>query len=131
MLSHKLNFVVAQNALFHFFKSQYWSPAEIALLNDFFLTHHSDNINKLKLRLISEENNDCLVAAFLADSPSHIQVFLRQRYSLNYSFVKIGFNLHVHPNALQKWRDKSLTDISALLNFRLLPDDIFSRNFFS
>ena len=128
MLSNKLNFTVAHHALLHFFNSQYWSPNELTFLNDFFLTHHSDNIDKLKLRLISEENNDWLVAAFLADSPPHISNFLFQRYRLNFSFVKISFNLHAHSNALQKWRDKSLADISALLNFQLPPHDIFSHN---
>ena len=128
MLSNKLNFTVAHHALLHFFNSQYWSPTELALMNDFFLTHHSDNIDKLKLRLISEENNDWLVASFLADSPFHIRHFLFQRYRLDLSFVKISFNLHAHPNALQKWRDKSLADISALLNFQLSSHDIFSRN---
>lgn len=128
MLSNKLNFTVAHHALLHFFNSQYWSTTELNLLNDFFLTHHSDNIDKLKLRLISEENNDWLVAAFLADSSPLIRDFLFQRYHFNFSFVKISFNLHAHPNALQKWRDKSLTDISTLLNFQLPPHDIFSRN---
>lgn len=36
--------------------------------------------------------------------------------------------LHIHPNGLQRWRDKFLDEISALLNFELPDSDIFSRN---
>ena len=36
--------------------------------------------------------------------------------------------LHIHPNGLQRWRDKILTDIASLLEYKLPLSDIFSRN---
>ena len=54
--------------------------------------------------------------------------FVRRKYRLNWSFVKIGMDLHIHPNGLQRWRDKFLVEISSLLEYNLPPADIFSRN---
>ena len=36
--------------------------------------------------------------------------------------------LNVHPNGLQRWRDKFLQEIASLIDFELPADDIFSRN---
>ena len=36
--------------------------------------------------------------------------------------------LNVHPNSLQRWRDKYLTEIAAMLEYNLPTNDIFSRN---
>ena len=36
--------------------------------------------------------------------------------------------LHIHPNGLQRWRDKFLIEISSLLEYKLPKADIFSRN---
>lgn len=80
------------------------------------------------MRLLYEENNDFIVASVFADANDVERTFLLDRFAKKFSFVKIGMNLHLHPNALQRWRDKFLTEISALMNFDLPVDDIFSRN---
>jgi len=83
---------------------------------------------KLKIRFLWEENNDMLVGAVIADADHEEQIFLHEKYRLNWSFVKIGMELHIHPNGLQRWRDKFLAEIAALLEYNLPPADIFSRN---
>lgn len=80
------------------------------------------------MRLLFEENNDFIIASVFADANDEERTFLLDRFAKNFSFVKIGMILHLHPNALQRWRDKFLTEISALMNFDLPVDDIFSRN---
>ncbi len=122
----KLKFSLASDALFHFFNNQYWSSEEITFIRNF--SDDSDNAHKLKLRLLCEENNDIIVAAVLADSASDELTFLRDRYLKHFSFVKISMKLHIHPNGLQRWRDKILTDIASLLEYKLPMSDIFSRN---
>ena len=47
-----------------------------------------------------------LVGAVVADASDEEQIFLHDRYRLNLSFVNIGIKLSVHPNGLQRWRDK-------------------------
>ena len=37
-------------------------------------------------------------------------------------------NLHIHPNGLQRWRDKILSEIASLLEYKLPINDIFSIN---
>lgn len=124
----KLKFSLANDALIHFFHSQYWLPAELNFIRSLNFSNDSDNIRKLKLRLLYEENNDIIVAAVLADSHSDELIFLQDRYCRNFSFTKISMKLHVHPNGLQRWRDKILTDIASLLEYKLPLSDIFSRN---
>lgn len=124
----KLKFSLANDALIHFFHSQYWLPAELNFIRSLNFSNDSDNIRKLKLRLLCEENNDIIVAAVLADSHSDELIFLQDRYCRNFSFTKISMKLHVHPNGLQRWRDKILTDIASLLEYKLPLSDIFSRN---
>ena len=36
--------------------------------------------------------------------------------------------MHIHPNGLQRWRDKFLAEIASLLEYKLPTADIFSRN---
>lgn len=69
-----------------------------------------------------------IVAAVLADARPEEQTFLYGRYCRKLSFVNIGMKLHIHPNGLQRWRDKFLADIASLLEYKLPPTDIFSRN---
>ena len=69
-----------------------------------------------------------LVGAVIADADNEEQIFLHEKYRLNWSFVKIGMELHIHPNGLQRWWDKFLAEIAALLEYNLPPADIFSRN---
>ena len=124
----KLKFHLAKNALLHFYHNRYWTPEELAFLRDFFNANESDRIWKLKMRLLCEENNDMIVGAVVADASEEERIFLDGRYRLNLSFVKIGMELNIHPNGLQRWRDKFLADIADLLEYRLLTADIFSRN---
>ena len=124
----KLKFSLAHDALIHFFHNQYWTDDELDSIHNFFISHHSDNIRKLRLRLLSDDNNDMIVAAVLADSSSEQKIFLYDKYFRHFSFVKIGMKLHIHPNGLQRWRDKLLSDIASLLEYNLPLPDIFSRN---
>ena len=124
----KLKFALAGDALIHFFNYQYSSIEEINFTENFCQSCCSDNFRKLKLRVLCEENNDIIVAAVLADANPEEQTFLYGRYRRNLSFVNIGMNLHIHPNDLQRWRDKFLTDIASLLEYKLPLTDVFSRN---
>lgn len=124
----KLKFHLAKNALLHFYNNQYWTPDEANFLREFFKVNDSDGMWKLKMRLLCEENNDMIVGAVVADASEEERIFLNARYRLNLSFIKIGMDLNIHPNGLQRWRDKFLADIAALLEYRLPTADIFSRN---
>ena len=124
----KLKFFLANDALIHFFKNRYWSADELTFARSFCQIHNSTNIWNLKLRLLCEENNDMIVASVLADSSSEILSFLIDRYRRNLSFVQISHKLHVHKNGLQRWRDKILSDIASLIEYKLPLADIFSRN---
>lgn len=128
MTSCKLRFSLANDALLHFFHNEYWFAEEIDFLHDFCLQNFSDRFWKLKMRLLYEENNDMIVASVFADANIEERYFLVERFLRDSSFVKIGHDLHVHPNALQRWRDKFFKEISSLMNFDLPPEDIFSRN---
>lgn len=125
---HKLKFFLANNALIHFFSNEYWSADEVDFVHDFCFSSDSDNIRKLRLRLICEENNDIIVASVLADSSPDEFSFLKDRYFHHFSFTKISLKLHVHINGLQRWRDKFLADIASLMEYKLPASDIFSRN---
>lgn len=124
----KLNFYLAKDALVHFFNYNYWTSEELQSLQHFFSSSDSDRIWKLKLRCLCQENNDMIVAAVVADALPEEQIFLYDKFRLDYSFVKIGMELHIHPNGLQRWRDKFLLEISALMNYHLPVSSIFSRN---
>ena len=78
------------------------------------------------MRLICEENNDMIVAAVVADATEEERIFLTDKYLRGESFVTIGNKLNIHPNALQRWRDKFLAEIAKLLNFELPTSDLFS-----
>lgn len=125
---HKLKFFLANNALVHFFSNEYWSADEVDFVHDFCFSDNSDNIRKLRLRLLCEENNDIIVASVLADANSDEFSFLKDRYFHHFSFTKISLKLHIHINGLQRWRDKFLADIASLLEYKLPASDIFSRN---
>jgi hypothetical protein len=75
-----------------------------------------------------KENNDVIVSAVLADSTPEEQIFLYDKFSRADSFVKIGLKLNVHPNGLQRWRDKFLSKISMMIDYNLPVEDIFSRH---
>ena len=47
---------------------------------------------------------------------------------LSFSLANDALLHFLHPNALQRWRDKFLAEISALINSNLPDYDIFSRN---
>ena len=123
-----LKLLPAKQALVHFFQNDYWTNEEIDFLHSFCVRHDSDKIFKLKLRLLTLDNSDFIVAAVLADASSEEYKFLYDKYRLKHSFTKISLELHVHPNGLQRWRDKFLNEIAALLDFDLPINDIFSRN---
>lgn len=124
----QLKLFIAKNALLHFYRYQYWTTEEYNSLQHFCEKEDSDGIWKAKLRLLCEENNDVIVAAVLADLTPEEQIFLYEKFRLDYSFVKIGLKLNIHPNGLQRWRDKILSDIASLMNYKLPIEDIFSRN---
>ena len=124
----KLKFFLAKSALIHFYNNSYWTNDEIHILRNFFRNNDSERMWKLKMRLLCEENNDMLVGAVVADANAEEQIFLHKKYRLNWSFVKIGMELHIHPNGLQRWRDKFLAEIASLLEYNLPTTDIFSRN---
>ena len=126
--SPKLKFFLAKSALIHFYNNSYWASDEIYILRDFFGGNNSDRMWKLKMRLLYEENNDMMVGAVVADANAEEQIFLHEKYRLNWSFVKIGMHLHIHPNGLQRWRDKFLAEIASLLEYNLPIADIFSQN---
>lgn len=69
-----------------------------------------------------------MVAAVLADATSEEQIFLYDKFRRDDSFVKIGLKLNVHPNGLQRWRDKFLGKIAMMMDYNLPIEDIFSRN---
>lgn len=121
----KHNLYIAKQALIHFFHYNY--PTDEELLYDF-CGLDSFNILKLKYQLLRKENNDILVASVMAEATDEEHNFLYDKYFLQRSFISLGIKFHVHPNGLQKWRDKFLTDIASLLEFNLPKSDIFSRN---
>ena len=123
-----LKLLPAKQALVHFFQNDYWTKEEIDFLHSFCACHDSDKIFKLKLRLLTLDNSDFIVASVLADASPEEYKFLYKKYRLNHSFTKISLELHVHPNGLQRWRDKFLNEIASLLDFDLPINDIFSRN---
>ena len=92
-----LKLLPAKQALVHFFQNDYWTDEEIDFLHSFCACHDSDKIFKLKLRLLTLDNNDFIVAAALADASSEEFQFLYNKYRLNHSFTKISLELHVHP----------------------------------
>ena len=124
----KLRLALAKQALIHFFRNDYWTNDEIDVVKYFWTMNNSDNSLKWKTRLLAEENNDMLVAAVLADASPEEFVFLCDKYRHGNSFVQISMKLHVHPNGLQRWRDKILAQIASLLEYNLPIEDIFSRN---
>lgn len=124
----KIKFHLAKKALAHFYNNRYWEAEELEFLRDFFSANDSDRMWKLKMRLLCEENNDMIVGAVVADASEEERIFLHGRYRLNLSFVNIGMKLSVHPNGLQRWRDKFLAEIASLLEYKLPMTDIFSRN---
>ena len=76
----KLKFSLAHNTLVHFFSNNYWNADKIDFIHSFCQNHDSDNIWKLKSRLLCEENNDMIVAAVLADSSDEVRSFLWGKY---------------------------------------------------
>ena len=124
----KIKLRLAKQTLIHFFQNNYWTNEEINFLHLFCTQHHSDELWKLKLRILTLDNNDYIVAAVLADASAEEFTFLHNKYRLNHSFTKISFELNIHPNGLQRWRDKFLHEIALLLDFDLPDNDIFSRN---
>lgn len=123
-----LKFFLAKNSLLHFYHYQYFKSEDYHYLKSVCEINNSDKVWKLKLRLLCEENNDVMVAAVLADATSEEQIFLYDKFSRDYSFVKIGLKLNVHPNGLQRWRDKFLSKIATMMDYNLPVEDIFSRN---
>ena len=123
----KLRYGLAKKALWHFYHNQYLTEEELIVWNKF-CDKNPDKLWKLKMRLICEENNDIIVAAVVADATEEERIFLTDKYLRGESFVTIGNKLNIHPNALQRWRDKFLADIVKLLNFELPTSDLFSIN---
>ena len=124
----QLKFFLAKNALLHFYHYQFLNGEDYSYFQSICEINNSDKAWKLKLRLLCEENNDVIVAAVLADSTPEEQIFLYDKFSRDDSFVKIGLKLNVHPNGLQRWRDKFLSKIATMLDYNLPIEDIFSRN---
>lgn len=124
----QFKFLIAKNALLHFYNYNYWYGTELDSLQNFCSVNDSDRIWKIKLRVLCEENSDIIVAAVVADATPEEQIFLYDKFRADDSFVKIGMKLHIHPNGLQRWRDKFFDEIASLMNYQLPIYDIFSRN---
>lgn len=124
----KLKLHLAKQALIHFFGNSYWTKDEVKFIHAFCSEHSSDKILKFQTRLITEENNDMLVAAVLADLLPEELEFLYDKYRLEKSYTQISMKLHIHHNGLQRWQEKILTEIASLLEYNLPVDAIFSRN---
>ena len=127
-LTMKLEFFLAKSAILHFFHYRYWTKEELHSLQHLFSSDGSDRIWKMQLRFLCQENNDMIVAAVLADASPEEEIFLYDKFYKQDSFVKIGMKLHIHPNGLQRWRDKFLLEISSLMNYHLPVSSMFSRN---
>ena len=76
----KLRFSLANNALIHFFNSQYWIAEEVEFTRSFCQIFNSDRIWKLKFRLLREENNDMIIASVFADLNNEERIFIYERY---------------------------------------------------
>jgi len=126
-INPKLNYGLAKEALWHFYHNQYWSEEELFVWKEF-CYKNPEKLWNLKMRLLCEENNDMIVAAVVADATEEERIFLSDKYLQGESFVTIGNKLNIHPNALQRWRDKFLMKIAKLLIFELPTTDVFSIN---
>ena len=106
----------AQAALFHFFHYHYCTNSVIKKINDETVQNFLD------------EMNDLVVGAVISETTKEEKIFLHGRYCCNESFIELSLKLHIHPNGLQRWRDKFLNEIAALLNFCVTDRDLYSRN---
>ena len=106
----------AQSALLHFFHYHYCTNRTIKEINDETIQNFLD------------EMNDLVVGAVISETTKEEKIFLHGRYCCNESFIELSLKLHIHPNGLQRWRDKFLNEIAALLNFRVTDRDLYSRN---
>ena len=106
----------AQSALLHFFHYHYCTNRTIKEINDETVQNFLD------------EMNDLVVGAVMSETTKEEKIFLHGRYCCNESFIELSLKLHIHPNGLQRWRDRFLNEIAALLNFRLIEKDLYSRN---
>ena len=106
----------AQSALFHFFHYHYCTNRTIKEIND------------ETVQSFLDEMNDLVVGAVISETTKEEKIFLHGRYCCNESFIELSLKLHIHPNGLQRWRDKFLNEIATLLNFRVTDRDLYSRN---
>ena len=126
-INPKLMYGLAKEALWHFYHNQYWTGEELQVWKKF-CDKNPEKLWNLKMRLLCEENNDMIVAAVVIDATEEERIFLREKYQNNESYGIIAKKLNIHPNGLQRWRDKFLVKIAKLLNFELPTSDIFSIN---
>ncbi len=123
----KIRQYLAKRALYHYYRENRWSEEDLQIMEEFCRKNMTvEGIQKLKLRLLSDENNDKLVAAVISDATQEERIFLHDKYSEGLSYVSIGIKLHIHPNGLQRWRDRFLSELSSLLSFELPLQDMFS-----
>lgn len=126
-INPKLSYGLAKEALWHFYHNQYWTEEELFVWKKF-CDKNPEKLWKLKMRLLCEENNDMIVAAVVADATEEEKIFLSEKYQNNESYGMIAKKLNIHPNGLQRWRDKFLSNIKSLMEYKLPLSDIFSRN---
>ena len=74
---------LAKQAIVHFFQNDYWTNEEVNFLHLFCIRHDSEKIWKLKLRVLTLDNNDLIVAAVLADASPEEFKFLYNKYHQN------------------------------------------------
>ena len=86
----------------------------------------NDNLIKLSMRITKEQNNNKIIKCILNEASEEEREFLYSKYKYNLTFVAIAMKLHVHPNGLQRWRDKFLTEIAIMLFYKLPANDIYS-----
>jgi hypothetical protein len=123
----KLKLYLAQKALYHYYEKDVYTDEEKRCIAQYCKDNmQNDNLIKLSMRVMKERNNDRIVGCILDEASEEERQFLYSKYKLNMTYVSISMKLHVHPNGLQRWRDKFLTEIATMLFFELPDTDAFS-----
>lgn len=123
----KLKLYLAQKALYHYYEKDIYTDDEKRCIEQYCKDNMAnDNLIKLSMRVMKERNNNKIVGCVLDEASKEERQFLYSKYKLNMTYIAIAMKLHVHPNGLQRWRDKFLTEIATMLFFELPDTDAFS-----
>ena len=123
----KLKLNLAQKALYRYFeKNMYSEEYRQSIMQYCKENMTNENLIKLSMRIMKEQNNNKIIKCILNEASEEERQFLYNKYKQNLTFVAIAMKLHVHPNGLQRWRDKFLTEIAIMLFYELPANDIYS-----